>query len=147
MVCVVTTTGPRVNHYWSKCHLVLVRTGRAIRGVSLSCDAAGLPLALVNIFHSRKVDDSKYGKFISLLGSIRSPMLGKSACFLWGGATSAPFPYHVIGRVSDQYIFIPPIRIALFYGGRIGVGIEHRKRGKKSRGRRCVSPAPRALLG
>ena len=112
------------NHYWSDREPVLVEMPSyigahraSIRGVSLSCDGAGLPLALVKIFHSRKVDDSKYGKFISLLGSIRSPMLGKSACFLWGGATSASFPYHVIGRVSDQYRFIPPIRIALFYGG------------------------------
>ena len=121
---VVTSIASHRDHYWSEREPLLVEmpsyigAHRApIRGVSLSCDGAGLPLALVKIFHSRKVDDSKYGKFISLLGSIRSPMLRKSACFLWGGATSASFPYHVIGRVSDQYRFIPPIRIALFYGG------------------------------
>ena len=48
-----------------------------IRGVSLSGDGAGSPRALVGISPRRKVDDFKYGKFISLLGCIRSPMLGK----------------------------------------------------------------------
>ena len=52
-----------------------------IRGASLSCDGAGSPLALVEISQRREVDDSKHGKFVSLLRSIRSPMLGKSTCF------------------------------------------------------------------
>ena len=87
----MTTTGPSVNYYWSEHGPLLVEipsyigAHRApIIGESLSCDAAGSPLALVGISPRRKVDDSKYGKFISLLGSIRSPMLGRSAYFLWG---------------------------------------------------------------
>ena len=99
------------NHYWSDREPVLVEMPSCIgahrapiRGASLSCDAAGLPLALVKIFHSRKVDDSKYGKFISLFGSIRSPMLGKSACFLWGRSYFGilPIPCHR-GRKVDLY--------------------------------------------
>ena len=62
-----------------------------IRGASLRRDGAGSSLALVGISQRRKVDDSKYGKFISLLGSVRFPMLGR-------GTTSASFPYHVIGE-------------------------------------------------
>ena len=62
-----------------------------IIGESLCCDGAGSPLALVVIFQRRKVDDSKCGKFVPLLGSIRSPMLG-------GGTTSASSSYYVIGK-------------------------------------------------
>ena len=80
----------RRDHYWSDREPLLVEmpsyigAHRApIRGASLSCDGAGSPLALVGISPRRKVDDFKYGKFISLLECIRSPMLGRSACFLW----------------------------------------------------------------
>ena len=50
-----------------------------IIGESLCCDDAGSPLALVVISQRRKVGDSKYGKFVPLLGNIRSPMLGERA--------------------------------------------------------------------
>lgn len=70
-----------------------------IRGASLSCDGAGSPLALVGIFPKEEVDDFKYGKFISLLECIRSSVLGEKCLLpLGGGATSASFPYYVIGE-------------------------------------------------
>ena len=76
--------GGKSDHYWSEHEPLLVEipsyigAHRApIRGTSLRCDGAGSPRALVVISQRRKVDDSKYGKFVSLLGSIRSPMLGK----------------------------------------------------------------------
>ena len=69
-----------------------------IRGASLSCDGAGSPLALVGISPRRKVDDSKYGKCVPHLGSIRSPRAEEKCLLpLGGGATSVSFPYYVIG--------------------------------------------------
>ena len=74
----------RRDHYWFEHEPLLVEMPSyigayrvPIRGTSLRRDGAGSPLALVGISQRRKVDDSKYGKFVSLLGSIRSPMLGK----------------------------------------------------------------------
>ena len=51
-----------------------------IIGESLCCDGAGSPLALVGISPRSKVDDSKYGKFISLRGCRRLPSVGGLLC-------------------------------------------------------------------
>ena len=95
----MTTTGPSVKHYWSEHEPLLVEMSSYIGahrapimgGGSLRCDGAASPRALVVIFQRRRVDDSKYGKFVPLLGSIRFPMLRR-------GTTSASFPYYVIGK-------------------------------------------------
>ena len=99
----VTSIASRRDYYWFEHGPLLVEMSSyigahrvPIRGASSSCDGAGSPLALVEISQRRKVDDSKYGKFVPLLGSIRSPMLGRSAYSLGGGA-SVSFPYYVIG--------------------------------------------------
>ena len=91
---VVTSSASYRDQYWFVREPLLVEmpsyigAHRAtIRGASLRRDGAGSSLALVGISQRRKVDDSKYGKFISLLGSVRFPMLGR-------GTTSASFPYH-----------------------------------------------------
>ena len=87
--------GGESDQYWSVSEPLLVEilsyigAHRApIRGVSLSCDGAGSPLALVEISQRREVDDSKYGKFVFLFGSIPSPMLGEKCLLPRGEAAS-----------------------------------------------------------
>ena len=102
----VTSIASRRDHYWSEHEPLLVEipsyigAHRApIIGESLCCDDAGSPLALVGISPRRKVDDFKYGKIYFPPWEHSLPRAGKKCLLpLGGGATSASFPYYVIGE-------------------------------------------------
>ena len=68
-----------------------------IRGASLRRDGAGSSLALVGISQRRKVGIPSLKNSFPSLGAFASHAEGKCLLPLRGGATSASFPYHVIG--------------------------------------------------